>query len=236
MRTIVVSKGRDEVELPAHSSIIVGGEEVPCKADVVWWGDSGLEVKVGSGARRRKEDINFFVLHWTGGEGDAYRVFETLQTGRSVKLGAEFIIDGDGVIFQCCDPLVVDTFDAGRWNPWCAGVEIVNYGFRRSVNDIPKRGKHRRRYPARMRGLKRTYAAFTKAQQKSALALCDAVCLGLDLPHCVPREQDGSHADRTLSRLEIESFRGVLGHYHLSDRKSDPGTSIFRVLEGVGYD
>jgi len=231
-----VSKGSGEIDLPSHRSLLVGDVEVPCRADVIRSADSGLEIKTGHGARRRVHEIDFLVLHWTGGEGDAFRIFDTLQHGRDVQLGAEWMIDQDGTIFECCDPLAVDTFDAGRWNPRSVGVEVTNYGYRRDQAAIPARGRIRRRYVTRWNGQRRTYASFLADQTSAIVALCDAVCGGLGLPRRIPREADGSFAARTLNPGELATFHGVLGHCHLTAKKSDPGTEIFDVLDAAGYE
>ncbi len=229
---MMVSYNGAALGLPSSREIVIGGEAVPCAADVIHWSDSGLEVKRWQGSRPRRMDIDLMVLHWTGGEGDAFRVARTL---RDRRLGVEFIIDGEGVVFQCCDPVELDTFDVGKYNRRSLGVEIVSYGFR-DTDDTPRRGRDRKTYVTQLRGRRRFFASFRQQQTCAMVALCDAVCTGLDIPRRVPREQDGSHADRTLHPRELEDYSGVVGHYHLSGHKSDPGTEPFRVLEGFGYD
>ncbi len=42
----------------------------------------------------------------------------------------------------------------------------------------------------------------------------------------VPRNGDGSVVNRALSAREFDAFRGILGHYHVTDRKNDPGPAF----------
>ncbi len=42
----------------------------------------------------------------------------------------------------------------------------------------------------------------------------------------VPRAPDGSVLDRALTELEFEAYSGLLGHYHVTTRKIDPGPAF----------
>ena len=192
-----------------------------------------MECKVGDGARRRnpKTLIDLFVLHWTGGEGDAKACFDVLDTR---ELGVEFCIDREGDIFQFADPVFVDTFDAGSVNPRSIGVEITNYGFRDIASQIPKYGRDREIYDAIMRGKLRKFARFYPEQIKSAIALVDAVTAALpSIPRCLAGK-NAKLFTGTMTRSQLAAYTGVIGHFQLSDNKSDPGTDLLDAFAATG--
>src|SRR5690349_11105935 len=109
-----MAKAKKPAEL-TPTGLIIGGKVVPCDLPVYNWHDHGLEFRVGDGARRRtpKVEIDLFIWHWGGGLGDYKAMYNVLDTR---ELGVEFFID-DGKIYQYADPIFVDTFDAGPYNP-----------------------------------------------------------------------------------------------------------------------
>jgi len=223
-----------DIETVRH--IRMGGELIACDAPVVLWDmPGGLPVTLWKGSRKRRHDIDMMVLHWTGGEGSAERVSRVLAKR---SLGVEFIIDRDGVIFQCCDPLEVDTFDAGKYNPRSVGVEIVNFGFRRTPDETRRMAERfgRDTYTTPFRGRKRrTFATFHKSQLESADQLCRAVCEALpNLPRKLPRTESGAILRDTFEPKEARAYSGIVGHFHISRRKSDPGLDLLQHLDSTG--
>jgi len=218
--------------------LILGGEQWHCDVPVFNPEDHGLEVEIGDGARRRhpkRTELDLFVLHWTGGERNPPGLFETLEAR---ELGVEFAIGHFGDVWQYADPLLVDTFDAGKVNPRSMGVEIVNYGFRGKGRKPPGRwGKSRDLYETKLNGRKRTFARFRPAQINSAVALLEAVIASETtlIERRIPRDGAGVFMARQMARAELRAFNGVLGHFHVSGRKSDPGTDIFDALDACGF-
>lgn len=224
---------------PKGNALILGGEAHVVPFRVVLPGESGLEFVPKRGARRRypkKTDIDLIVLHWTGGEGPAERVFRVLYKRR---LGVEFVIDRDGVCYQFADPITTDTFDAGAVNPRSIGVEMVNYGYRKWWRNIPRKGRDRVIDHQMLQGGKRGVARFYPDQMRTMVMLCDAlVDLVPTIPANIPKVWNGHCWKVRPSRMdkhEIADFKGVLGHYHLTRRKLDPGLEPFRVLMRAGY-
>lgn len=182
---------------------------------------TGMSFKPGFGARKRIQDIDMIVLHWTGGEGGADRVYKTLKRR---GLGVEFCVDRDGEIFQFCDPFEVDAFDAGKYNARSIGIEIVNYGFVIPPFRPPKLGRDRRTIKTKFKGMPLNIADFYKRQIESVMYLVEILLKYYPsiLP-MAPLAPNGMVLKRTMTKKEADIFSGVCGHYHISRRKLDPG-------------
>lgn len=203
-------------------ALLIGGTEAACAVPVHGPGEHGMVFRPdGKGARRRHRLIDLIVLHWTGGEGPPERVYRTL---RRKNLGIEFIVGRDGQVVQCCDPCAVDTWDAGRFNSRSIGIEVVCYGHRRFRALVPKAGRDRPHYMTRLHGRRLMLANYYPEQMRSVIALVDALTDALPaIPRRVPLEPDGSPVLRELAREEADATAGVVGHFHLTARKLDPG-------------
>lgn len=213
-------------------AVIIGGIEYPCGAEVSTWHDHGLEFHAGKGARKRTQVPDLLVLHVTGGEGAPPQVYTTLVRR---ELGIEFVIDIEGVIWQFCDPLLIDTFDAGPINRRSIGVEIVNYGYRADPKTVPLKGRARPLYDTIIHGRKIKMARSNPAQLAALVALADTLSLALNIPRRLPRNAAGDVHTRLMGPAEVYAFRGVLGHLHVSGAKVDPGTDVFDALDAAGY-
>lgn len=223
------------------SGLIVGGRVVDVVADdgskieCFNWHDHGMEFKPGDGARRRvvaKTPLRKKVWHWTGGEGTARALFRVLD-GR--ELGIETAIDADGVLWQFADPIFVDTYDAGPWNPESWGTEITNYGFTAPGRSTPnpKRGTYR----TTMNGRPREFARFFPSQIRTALALARAVSKAVPtIALAVPVGADGKLFPSVAPRDFLRRFSGHLGHYHLTDNKADPGHDLLGAFRAAGFE
>jgi len=182
--------------------------------------DHGLEFQPGQGHNRKRgpQDINLVAWHWTGGEGEPEQMFRTLMRR---GYGVEFAVSRLGTIYQFADPLEVDTADTGGVNARSVGVEVVNYEFRNGWDPKrwvpPSKGRDRELYRMKMHGKHRTFAQFYPWQTSAACYLADALSLGLDIPRvaCV--------ADTAITKAELDSFEGHIGHFQVTTRKRDPG-------------
>lgn len=209
--------------------IIVGGKRWSVISPVKLWTETGLEITPERGARKRQRKIDLGVLHWTGGEGKAKTLFRVLM---SKGYGVEFFVDHFGVVWQFCDPCLVDTFDAGRVNDRSYGVEIANYGFTWGKNrPIPKRGRARPTYFCELNGRRRKFAHFYPVQIASTLSLADTMSKALSIPRQVPTSGGGYWVDPdTLDADRLDAFKGHVGHFHITNRKSDPGLDLLEAF------
>jgi len=205
--------------------IIVGGKKYPVLGPVKLWTATGLEATPIRGARRRRRSIDLGVWHWTGGEGDAHTLFMVL---RKKGYGVEFYINQLGVIYQFCDPRLVDTFDAGKVNDRSFGVEIANYGFKwGKKRTIPKKGVARPTYTCELQGRRRRFAHFYPPQIAAGLSLANAMSEACSIPREVPTSGGGYWVDPdTMDEDRLDKFKGHVGHFHIKDSKSDPGLDL----------
>lgn len=211
-------------EVP-RGSVIVGGKSWPCASEVRGVADHGMEFKPGHGARKRLTLPRFIALHYTADELEAPNLFAALLNRKPDPLGVEFAVDREGVIWQFCDPAQIDTFDLGKYNSVSVGIEITSCG------RAPLKGKgiDRGTYVDTIGGERITFASFYLRQSKATLDLVDTLAEAFQIPRVVATDK------RLLTPAEIDAFHGVLGHYHVSADKRDPGTQILSDLVGHGY-
>jgi hypothetical protein len=178
----------------------------------------------GVALRVRRPDLG--VLHWTAGEGPAPQVYGVLARKR---LSIHFIIDNDGVIWQCCDPGLYRCAHAGpRANDRSVGIEVTGYGWAKP-GERPMNAT-RTRYEATIHGWTTTWADYLPTQYAALGPLCDMLSDVLEIPRLMPTVW------RRLISRELAEYSGWCGHLHV-DRlekehpKCDPGT---RPLEWLG--
>jgi hypothetical protein len=220
------------------TGLIIGGKVVPCSRPVFNWNDHGMEFKPGDGARKRvpKALVDLFVWHWTGGTGSMEGLFSTLHH-RDPPLGIEFGIDREGDIYQFADPILVDTYDAGSYNPRSVGCEVSNYGFMGDPRKpVPARERDRGTYQMIMNGKPRTFARFYPEQIKAAIALGAAVSDAIpSIPKCIPCTSAGILYPNMMKTARLKAYSGHLGHFHLTNKKSDPGCDLLGSMLGAGF-
>ncbi len=216
------------------NAIIVSGQPVYVGREVRVWTESGL----GFEALGKRERTTAVVLHWTGGSGLASQVYRTLKQRR---LSVHFVIEPDGAIHQHCDSdrrcahagSVDDSNHDGHQlsaNASTIGIEIVNPAGQ--INSV--RGVKRELVRETIHGRDLLYTMFTAEQVKSALALTEPLCRAYGLPF-EPFMKDGRVWPTVMSESEYASFRGVLGHFQLTRRKTDCGLALLRAIAASGH-
>lgn len=210
-------------------SIIVGGKQVECGSLVKGWEETGMTFAGKANTIKRVGKPNLIIWHWTGGENPASGMYTTLITRR---LGVEFCIDRDGVIWQFVDPLVHDPQDtSGKIGHRSVSIEIVNYGFVPKGELIPPKGRDRILDDDTIHGVKLRVARFWPDQLTAVENLTKALCESLNIPRKFPREKNGDLALRLLTPNEQKTVTGIIGHFHKTTEKYDPGFHIFRTLQ-----
>ncbi len=174
--------------------------------------------------------ITQFVLHHDGCTS-ADMCWSVLQNERG--LSCHFLVDNNGVIFQTID-LALMAYHAAEFNPRSIGVEFCNRGDARKYGDTYDNGKHgggRDKVNCVINGYKYYAFTYTKAQLESFTRLARELRRILpNLPVEFPQKAPGEQAWETLPRGAAFSFRGYIGHYHLTGQKWDPGPFDFKAF------
>lgn len=214
------------------TDLMIGGKRVPCAAPVLGWmqtGNAFLDLP-------KRLHTTAVCLHWTGGANLAPGMFRTLVQR---NLSVQFLVEPAGNIVQFCDAdrlcqhagkLDDDDGDGVliSGNRYTIGVEIVNP----ATNQTIVRGIQRSLVREKIHGHEQVASTFTAAQVTSTILLCEALCGAYSLPMQVP--MDGSDVLATrMGEAAFRDFRGVLGHFHLTRRKRDPGLAILRAIAAI---
>lgn len=184
--------------------------------------------------------------------GTSRRCFEVLHDVRG--LSCHFLLDVDGTIYQTLD-VKERAWHAGTSNCRSIGIEIAGigayprsddpallrwYGWDREgpyltlPDDADEALKSRRLQPARSQVLAGIIQGqllhqfdFTEEQYRALENLLVTLCRALPgIEPRVPRSAVGTVPGGVLPVAEQASFRGILGHYHVSKAKIDPGPAF----------
>jgi N-acetyl-anhydromuramyl-L-alanine amidase AmpD len=168
--------------------------------------------------------IRQFVVHHDGCPSAA-SCFNVLHNERG--LSCHFLLDNDGTIYQTVD-LAFMAFHAAGFNASSIGIELCNRGDAKQWPDFYRQRRQKRDVTTcRIHG--HTYLAFDyTAQQYDALkALARGLVRALpNLPAEYPQDSPGYQSWGVLSG--VHGFAGLLGHYHTTTRKWDPGPFDFK--------
>jgi len=198
------------------AGMVADGRTVPLRAGgVCFWQEPSPNI------RARKNAIRAVLLHHTAGEGNGTAIFKTLQ---SRKLSVHFTIDREGVVTQHAD-LASVAYHAGPANSYTVGIEIASRGVAPSLPQAPRES-----YADRVHGVERLFLAFYKDQVTATRTLCRDLCDLLQLPFKFPTSEDGSVKRVLLTGSELSTWRGMLGHMHVSQKKVDPSPHIYEEL------
>jgi len=189
-------------------SIIVSGRAINIGIPVKVW----HETKLGFPAVGARTETRAIGLHWTGGYGGAAQVYRTLNER---KLSVQFCVDVDGVVWQFADASARASH-IGSANGWCCGIEICNPASPKAVG--------REMYTETVHGRSFECSYFYPAQVAAVRVLVAKLCEAYGLPYAAPPE---THA---LTTAQLSTVRGVVGHFHVTARKVDPGARLLREL------
>ncbi len=191
-----------------------------------------------------RRHVDQIVVHYDAA-GSSRRCFEVLHDERG--LSAHFLVDVDGVIYQTLD-VRERARHARAANDRSVGIEIANMGaydtpeaLMAAQRVLDERSQTRARDPSEMvigylQGRRLHQFPFAEAQYESLVLLTRALREALPAvqPVC-PLDGDGGVCDRVLDAESQEAFAGILGHFHVSGAKVDPGPAFdwVRYLRGA---
>ena len=206
------------------------GRPVAVRTRVVLWSEPGgfRATKVGE----RKGEVRQIVLHYdvAGTSAQCFKVLE--RRG----LSCHFLVDLDGTVYQTADTSA-RAYQAGTFNDGSVGIEIANIGAYAKREELERvwpfppgvaRGalppgfvpRPARPGPLRgpIHGTLLWQQDFTDAQYEALGRLVAALCGALDIPARAPRE--------TGVLPSPAAWHGIVGHYHLTTDKLDPGPAF----------
>lgn len=169
--------------------------------------------------------IRQFVLHHDGCP-DAETCFNVLHNERG--LSCHFLLDNNGVIYQTLD-MAYMAFHAAGFNAHSVGIEMSNRGDAKRFPTYYDKGGRIKRDKVTCRIHGHTYLAFeyTEAQYAALEALVRGLARALpNMPIDFPQSSPGAQAWEEIPNAK--SYAGLLGHYHTTRRKWDPGPFDFK--------
>ena len=199
-----------------------------------------------------QETVSQIVFHYDAC-GASRRCFEVLHDLRG--LSSHFMVDLDGTVYQTLD-LKERAWHAAVANDRSIGIEIAHIGAfedmevlsqwyvddgsgRRVVfpedfgdNGLPAdfiaRPARRALFESTINGRKLKQYDFTEAQYRALEKLTVALCKVFPrIKPSTPLNPDGSRVQIALpGKPELQAFEGLLGHYHVTTRKIDPGPAF----------
>ncbi|MGM0576770.1 MAG: N-acetylmuramoyl-L-alanine amidase [Myxococcota bacterium] len=199
------------------------------------YGDRRLEGNKVQDLADLKKAVHQVILH-TDLTSDSYMCFKVLV---SRGLSTHFMIDWDGTIYQGLDPLY-QAFHAGESNNGSIGVDLNNVmrnlvrepeatpypEDHERIGEMSKK-EYRRPKSGRMRinGAEVQAYGYTDAQYQALLSLLSTLTKVLDrIQPYPPLDEKGEIIASTLE--DGVGFEGILGHFHVSASRWDPGPGM----------
>lgn len=171
--------------------------------------------------QREVEKPTLVVLHWTGAEARA----DTFRANLERRgLSVHYYIDFLGQIWQFADTLKTTCFHAGATaNDLSVGIEVACRGTNYTQYD-----KTTSQY--RDEGWVR-YMDYTPRQVGTVLWLLERLADAYGIERRVwPTIDRGPEKITYPTKEDLDGFSGVIGHYQLTGRKTDPGPCVLRTL------
>ena len=143
-------------------------------------------------------------------------------------LSTHFMIDADGTIYQCHDPLTEVCIHAGsRTNPHALGLDLNSPALRKY--ERLKRGQTPRDEVAtRVHGRELEMLDYWQIQITALKALMAALEQWACLSRACPRDESG---EPILGVYDArQKHHGWIGHYHITDHKIDPAPLSWDVV------
>ncbi|MGB9626621.1 MAG: N-acetylmuramoyl-L-alanine amidase [Phycisphaerae bacterium] len=206
--------------------------------------------------------VDQFVIHYDAC-GTSRQCFKVLHDMRD--LSVQFMLDIDGTIYQTLDlkerawhagtansrSVGVEIANIGAY----PDTRVLDKWYRRDktgrlritlpaeMGDGGIRTKGFAGYPARpglfrgrIQGRELVQYDYTNEQYESLIKLTAALCRVFPNLRCdAPRDRQGEIIDHVLTDAQQKAYRGLLGHWHITAQKVDPGPAFdwFRVINGA---
>lgn len=153
-------------------------------------------------------------------------------------LSTHFMINWDGTIYQGMDPINM-AYHAGLFNEGSIGVDMNSRmrnlerdpdepAYDPKSRDFAKKSDkaYRRGSPVRKRinGFWTKAYGYTDPQYQSLLSLLSVLTSELDIPPVVPMDEKREIIPTMLP--DAAGFKGILGHYHITLNRWDPGPAF----------
>jgi hypothetical protein len=216
--------------------LVIGGQQISVPFPVVHWDDPlgltfyGDEFKGLWAPRVDPRAVDLLVLHWDGCTS-SHQCYQVLLER---KLSVHLMLDWDGTVYQALDLASAKAYHAKGVNSRSVGIEICNP----VVAD-----RNRFCNPARAlivdAGVNgaggHAHLDFYDLQKQRVIQIAEAISTIFNIPRRLPRISGGSVARDALAENDLVSFKGTVGHYHVSDSKDDPGMTLWSVLDHAGW-
>ena len=219
-------------------------------------------VRKGWSLSQLRDWVDLFVVHYDVC-GTSRRCFTVLQDVRG--LSVHFMLDLDGTIYQTLDlkerawhagsandrSVGIEIANIGAYpdmtvlNKWYTrdetGRTVVTLPASMGDGGLRTRGfvaRPSRNDPVRgvIQGQDLIQYDLTDAQYESLIKLTATLCRVFPkIKPDYPRDERGQLIRHVLSPEQFQAFSGILGHYHITKRKTDPGPAFDwdRLIRGV---
>jgi hypothetical protein len=217
--------------------IIHGSEFIPIEWEkvVLWSEDDGLEAQSGAFKRAPgRRNVAMFVNHWDVCLSS--RACQRVLNNRGISV--HFLIDNDGTIYQTMDTQHI-AYHAGSkgLNACTVGVEISNAYYLRHNKWYSKNGFGRRPIVSdgKVNGAElEPFLDFYDIQKQALKALWKACNKAMNIPLQTVLDDQGNMSTNTEHISSSGNFRGIVHHYHLTNKKIDcAGLDIKKLLKEI---
>lgn len=219
--------------------IICNGKKVAIEWDkVVLWTDglkfgqpASLSLPEKNFERTNNRNPQMFVCHYDVCQTTRMMVDVLKDRGLSVHFG----LDSDGTIYQLTDCENI-CWHAKGVNNISIGVEICNpvltkYG--ESQTKINKKERTIVKNDIIHNRETGPYLYYYPEQIKALVALIKAVCGFYNIPLIFPLDKNGEVSNELSQKVVNNTFKGIVGHFHLNPEKIDPGSILLKEIKGL---
>jgi hypothetical protein len=212
----------DKATTKEMGKLLINGKQVDIPWKVISFVDEGgLTFPETHFSKRNTRSPKVVVLHWDECPDTPFMHKVLMQRGLSVHFG----IDEDGTIYQFLDTKEV-CWHARGVNTRSIGIEICN-PVKLTYNDV---------YSSQNKQLRPVvsgdvvhgntldpYLGFYDIQLEAASVLCNALAENCEIPKTVPLDGNSKLKKAVDKTIQAGMFQGFVGHYHLTNTKTDPG-------------